>query len=140
MKHKAKVKPPSDHDLECRQVLVRCIKSDFDCAMETGTLDPDRRNCIIAYLKNLPRPSVQDPRAETVKAFIRERFARTGKPVSATVIAKYLKEDKEIMVLGNERFVWPGDTVSRDSVRKYIFPLLHQDKDFTCTGRGPSAG
>ena len=139
MKRKRKITPPQDPYWDC--FVWESLRGLFDHVLETGTLDTHDRVCINGFLRFLPRPSVQDERAARAAAYIRERFARTGKPVSATAIAKYLKEDEEILVLRNERFVAPGDpNITRAIVIKRIYPLLHRDKSLTCTGRGPAAG
>ena len=135
MKRKRKFTRPPD------PVLWEIARVAFDHVWRTGTLDTHDRVCIEALLRSFPRPSVQDERAARAAEYIRERFARTGKPVSATVIAKYLKEDQEILVLRNERFVAPGDpNITRAIVKKRIYPLLRLDEGLVCVGRGPAAG
>ena len=135
MKRKRKFTRPPD------LLMWEIARGAFDHVWQTGTLDTHDRGCINGFLRFLPRPSVQDKRAARAAVYIRERFARTGKPVSATAIAKYLKEDEEILVLRNERFVAPGDpNITRNLVIKRIYPLLRLDKSLTCTGRGPAAG
>jgi len=137
MKRKRKTTP--DPYFDC--FVWESLRGFFDSVLKKGKADTRDRVCIEAFLRSFPRPSVQDERAARAAEYIRERFARTGKPVSATAIAKYLKEDQEILVLRNERFVAPGDpNVTRDVVVKRIYPLLHRDKSLTCTGRGPAAG
>lgn len=85
----------------------------------TATYREDLAACARFFYS--PRPGVQDRRASAAKVFIRERFARNHKPVSATLIAKHLG-------------------VNRRTVITYIYPLLHQDTGLTCTGRGPAGG
>ena len=67
------------------------------------------------------RPSVQGERAATAAAFIRETFAKTGKPVASTRIAKHLH-------------------VKRDTVKRHIYPILRRDETLVGPGRGPAAG
>ena len=92
-------------------------------ALSIGTMAADYREGLAdcAHFFDADRLSVQDERAVMAKAFIRERFARTGKVVAASVIAKQLQ-------------------VTRHIVITYIYPRLHQDKGLACTGCGPAGG
>ena len=110
-------------DAEFRQRFIDAAHWILASAVSMGTMAADYRNTLAdcARFFDAPRPSVQNRRASAAKQFIRQRFARTGKPVSATLIGNHLR-------------------VSRDIVKKHIYPLLHQDTGFTLTGRGPAAG
>jgi len=135
MKRKRKFTRPPD------LLMWEIARGAFNHVWQTGTLDTHDRVCIEVFLRSFPRPSVQDKRAARAAVYIRERFARTGNPVSATAIARHLKEDEEILVLRNERFVAPGDpNITRAIVKKRIYPLLRLDKGLVCVGRGPAAG
>ena len=115
--------PPMDPDMQRRQQAMDAAHWILKSALSMHTMADDYREKLAdcARFFEADRPSVQNEQAAKAAAFIRERFARTARPVSATPIAKHLGVDRNI-------------------VTKYIYPLLHRDKSLTCTGRGPAAG
>jgi hypothetical protein len=112
-----------DPDEQRRQQAVDDAYEILALAVSMGKIDADWRERLAACARffEADRRSVQDERASAAKSFIRERFDRTGRPVSATVIAKHLRLGRSIVI-------------------KYINPRLRLDGSLTCTERGPRAG